>query len=262
MSFFSSKTIWVTGASSGIGEALVKAFSKAGAELIISSRRIQELERVRSECHHPKKIAILPLDLEKNHDAENWVEDAWTRFGKIDILINNAGLGQFGTVMKTNISVERKLFEINFFGAVSITKAILPKMLDHGAGKIVSTISIASKFGQSNLAAYSASKAALLLYFESLKEELIDTPINIQVINPGFINTNVMVNSLDANGLPLNKSSRAQEKGMPTDKFANRFLKAVSGNKYHTYIGRKELMAIPFHFLAPGLFYKLLRKSK
>lgn len=262
MSFFLSKTIWVTGASSGIGEALVKAFSKEGANLVISARRTEELERVKQGSANPERISILPIDLELNDHADDWVKEAWSRFNGIDILVNNGGIGQYGSVVETKIEVERKVFETNYFGTIALTKAILPRMLEARSGKIIATASIAGKFGQRNLAAYSASKAALILYYESLKEELIDTPVKVQVISPGFINTQVTVNSLNVDGKPLNKNSPAQENGMHAANFAKQFLKSIQKSRFHVYIGNKELLAVPLHGLVPNLFYKLLRRSK
>ena len=118
--------------------------------------------------------------------------------------------------------------------------------------------SIAGKFGQRKLAAYSASKAALIVYFESLKEELKKTGIKVQVISPGFINTEVTLNSLDAQGNPLQRNSKAQENGMPADLFAQKLIGALESDRFHRYIGRKELLAVPLHALSPRLFYKLL----
>lgn len=261
MSAFQSKNIWITGASSGIGEALVKAFSKAGANLIISARRENELKRVKLDSAYPDKIKILPLDLEQNAEAETWVKEAWNQFDGIDILINNGGIGQYGSVIDTKPGVERRIFEVNYFGTTALTKAILPFMMEQGSGKIMAIASIAGKFGQRNLAAYSASKAAVLLYFESLKEELAKTPLQVQVVSPGFINTNVTINSLNAEGQALQKNSPAQENGMPADIFAKKLLKAAKGNRFHSYIGNKELMAVPLHSVAPRLFYSLLRRS-
>lgn len=260
MSAFNSKIIWITGASSGIGEALVKSFAEAGANLIISSRRKHELERVKQESAHPEKIEILPLDLEESGKAEDWVKEAWQKFGGIDILINNGGIGQFGSVIDTKSAVERKIFEINYFGTIALTKAVLPMMINQGKGRIIAIASIAAKFGQPNLAAYSASKAALLLYFESLKEELHGTPLVVQVVSPGFINTQVTMNSLNAEGHALRKNSPAQENGMPADAFAKKLLNVAQSNRFHSYIGNKELLAVPLHTLWPKLFYKLLRK--
>ncbi|WP_417601706.1 SDR family NAD(P)-dependent oxidoreductase [Owenweeksia hongkongensis] len=260
MSYFHGKTIWVTGASSGIGEATAKALSSKGCQLILSARRASELERVKSECSNPDSIQILPLDLLNNKEAQQWVDTAWKTFGGVDILINNGGIGQFGSVIETSDEVERKVFETNYFGHVAITKAILPKMLEAKKGQILTISSIAGKFGQANLAAYSASKAAVNLYYESLKEELHKTPIKIQVVSPGFIKTNVTINSLKPDGSKMEKNSPAQENGMPTDVFAKKLLTVLTKDSFHSYIGNKELLAVPLHTFVPGLLYKMLRK--
>ena len=141
--------------------------------------------------------------------------------GSIDLLISNAGIGQSGTVLETTNEVERKIFEVNYHGHVALAKSLLPHLIEN-AGHIVAIGSIAGKFGQRKLAAYSASKAALIVYFESLKEELKKTGIKVQVISPGFINTEVTLNSLDAQGNPLQRNSKAQENGMPADLFAQK----------------------------------------
>lgn len=260
MSFYQGKTIWITGASSGIGEATAKLLSSQGANLILSARRSAELERVKAESAHPDKIQILPLDLENHHLAGSWADEAWKMFDGVDILINNGGIGQFGPSLETKNEVERKIFEINYFGNVALSKAILPKMLKAGKGKVLTIGSIAGKFGQANLAAYSASKAAVILYYESLKEEMIKTPVDIQVVSPGFIQTSVTLNSLDPSGEKLNKNSPAQENGMPAGSFAKKLLKVMQKNKFHSYIGGKELLAVPMHTFTPGILYKMLRK--
>ncbi len=260
MSYFSGKTIWITGASSGIGEATAKALSAAGANLILSARRKNELARVQAACQHPEKVKTFVLDLEQHHFAADWVNEAWPMFKGIDILINNGGIGQFSLALETKNEVEQKIMDINFFGNIKLAKALATKMMEQGAGQILSIGSIAANFGQANLAAYSASKAALKLYYESLHQELKNTPVLIQVISPGFINTNVTLNSLKADGTKVNKNSSAQENGMPADVFAKKLLKALQGKKFHTYIGNKELLAVPLHGVLPGLFYKMLSK--
>lgn len=260
MTYFSGKTIWITGASSGIGEATAKLLSATGANLILSARRTNELERVKQACPHHENIKLVTLDLEQHQQAANWVNEAWPLFDGVDILINNGGIGQFSLALETKDEVEQKIMDINFFGNIKLAKALLPKMQVQTSGQILSIGSIAANFGQANLAAYSASKAALKLYYESLKEELLQTPIIIQVVSPGFINTNVTLNSLKADGSKMNKNSPAQEKGMPADAFAKKLLKALESKKFHTYIGNKELLAVPLHGVLPDLFYKLIRK--
>lgn len=261
MAYFKNKVIWITGASSGIGEALAKELSSSDTQLILSARRAGELERVKQECSYPENIVLLPLDLEQHQKADTWVEEAYRHFGKVDILVNNGGIGQFGTSLDTKNEVEHKIFDINYFGNVALTKALLPKMIETKCGQIVVISSIAGKFGQAKLAAYSASKAAVTLYYESLKEELIKNPIKIQVVSPGFINTNVTINSLKPDGSKMDKNSSAQENGMPSSKFVKKLRKVMAGKKFHTYIGGKELLAVPLHGLLPSLFYKLLRNN-
>ncbi len=261
MGYFSEKTIWITGASSGIGEALAKELSKDGAKLILSARRENELVRVQQACAHPEKVKILPLDLEQHEQADDWVKKAWGLFGGIDGLVNNGGVGQFGDSLETDDHVERKLFEVNYFGNVALTKRLLPKMLEAQKGQIMAISSIAGKFGQAKLAAYSASKGALTLYYESLKEELYHTPVKIQVVSPGFIQTSVTLNSLKPDGSKMNKNSPAQENGMPARVFAKKLKKVMQGSKFHRYIGRKELLAVPIHTVWPSAFYKLIRKN-
>lgn len=258
MGNYSAKKIWITGASSGIGKATAQALSAEGADIVISSRRSEVLEEVKKSCAHPEKVHILPIDLEQSSQSEEWLASALKLLGKLDILIANAGIGQFGTALETTEEVERKIFEINYHGHINLTKTVLHHFLLKGHGHVLAIASIAGKFGQKKLAAYSASKAALIIYYESLKEELKDSLVKIQVVSPGFINTDVTLNSLDPGGKKLNKNSPAQENGMPAPVFAKKLLKAMNSNRFHSYIGKKELIAVPLHAISPTLFYKLL----
>lgn len=260
MSFYTNKKVWITGASSGIGAATAKLLSEQGTELLLSARRTDALEEVRQACAKPDKVHILQTDIEQaEKQAPVWVAKAKELLeGSIDYFIANAGIGQSALAMETENAVERKLFEINYHGHLALSKAMLRLFLQQGHGQITAIGSIAGKFGQRKLAAYSASKAALIVYYESLRQEHKNDPVCLQVISPGFINTDVTINSLDAQGNKLNKNSPAQEKGMPADVFARKMLKAMRSKKFHHYIGGKELLAVPLHSLAPGLFYRLL----
>lgn len=255
-----SKTVWITGASSGIGEASAKLFNAEGAYTILSSRNLEALRRVQSELKHPDKALLLPIDLERYELAEEWVSLAIKWRGSVDILLSNAGLGQFSRSLETSNAIERRIFDINYHGNVALSKALLPYFVEANKGQIIVIGSIAGKFGQAKLATYSASKAAVILYYESLRQELKDTEIKIQVVSPGFIQTSVTLNSLDKNGQPLNKNSQAQENGMPANVFAKKLMKAMQSNRFHIYIGGKELFAVPFHALLPKLFYSILNK--
>lgn len=258
MGYFANKKVWITGASSGIGKAAAQALNAAGAEVLISARRSDLLQAVKESCPHPTQVHILPVDLEHSSNAAEWLQEALQRMGGLDILLANAGIGQSGYALDTLEEVERKIFEINYHGHLGLTKTVLRYFLEQGNGQIVAIASIAGKFGQRKLAAYSASKAALLLYYESLWHELKKQAIKLQVVSPGFINTDVTLNSLDTKGERLNKNSKAQENGMPAEVFAKKLLKVMQGHRFHSYIGGKELLAVPLHAISPRLFYKLL----
>lgn len=259
MGYFTDKGIWITGASSGIGKATAIALNAAGARILISARREDVLQKLREDLAYPEKVFILPLDLEEAKDkAGDWLNKAVDMLGSLDILIANAGIGQSGYGLETKEEVERKIFEINYHGHLALSKAVLRHFVSQKRGQLMAIGSIAGKFGQKRLAAYSASKAALILYYESLHQELKKEPIKLQVVSPGFINTDVTLNSLDTDGKKLNKNSSAQENGMPTDVFARKLLKVMQGERFHSYIGGKELLAVPLHAISPSLFYKLL----
>ena len=255
-----NQVIWITGASSGIGEALTYAYAKRGAKLIISARRRAELERVKAACAGDHgNIYILPIDLEMHQQAPRWYEDAKHAFGTPDILINNGGIGHLGNALEMQEEVERKVLDINFWGQVGLSKAVLPDMMNRGSGKIVIISSLLGHYGSARLAAYAASKHALLGYFESLREEVRSSGVKFLLVSPGFVNTNVTLNSLTESGELYNQNSIAQEQGMRPEHFAEKLIKKINSNAQYAYIGGKEMLAIPLKRFAPRLFYKLYR---
>ncbi len=256
-----NKVVWITGASSGIGETLAKTLNENGAKVILSARRPSELERVQSECLNPDHTAILPLDLAEHEQASSWAQEAISKFGHVDILVSNGGVGQFGSVLENKWEVEKRLIDVNLLGTMAIVRSVLPHMVERKSGRIIGVASIAGKFGQRKLAAYSASKAGVILWLESLREEVFQDGIIVQAVSPGFINTQVTLNGLRPDGTPINKNSPAQENGMPTEVFAKKMMKVMGSRRFHHYIGRKELLAITVHTFARGLLYKLLRRS-
>lgn len=256
-----NKVVWITGASSGIGEGLCYAFAKEQCKLVISARRESELQRVKEKTGLSNdNILLLPLDLEHHHDAKKWVEQVIQKFGRIDVLLNNGGLSQKGTAMLTTTEVERKIMEINYFGNIALTKAVIPVMQKQHSGSIVVTTSILGKFGLPFHTTYAASKHALYGYYDSLRMELKPLNIKVMLVAPGFINTKASVNSLNPDGSVSNEDSPAQINGMKTDVFARKLISALKRNKNHVYIGSKELLAIPFKTLLPNLFYTIMDK--
>lgn len=257
-----NKVVWITGASSGIGEALVYEYYKAGAKLIISSRNRDELFRVKGNCKNHIDVHVLSLDLENTDTLESKATEAIRIYGKIDLLINSGGISQRGLAMETTRETEERLMKVNFWGTVSLSKAVLPSMIQQGAGHIVCISSLVGKFGTPLRSAYAASKHALHGYFDSLRTELFDKNISITIACPGFIKTKVSINALTANGQPQGTMDDAQEHGMPAEQCAKEIVRAVNEKKEEVYIGGKEVKGVLFKRLFPLRFSRYLRKAK
>lgn len=257
-----NKVVWITGASSGIGEALVYAYSALGAKLIISSRNRDELFRVKSGCKNKINVHVLSLDLEQTDTLAGKAEEAVRIFGKVDLLINCAGLSQRSLALETDRTIEQRIMNINFWGTVALSKAIIPGMLVNGGGHVVCVSSLVGKFGTRYRSAYAASKHALHGYFDSLRAELYGKPVNITIVCPGFIKTNLSLNAVNAEGSPQGTMDDAQENGMPPEACAAQIVSAIKQNKEEVYIGGKEVKGIWFKRLFPSRFSKYMNTAK
>lgn len=256
-----NKTIWITGASSGIGEALAYECINAGAKIIISARRENELKRVADACKTaPENILILPLDLENTQNIEDKVNKVIQKFGRIDILVNNSGMGHRTKAVNTPTEIDRKIMEVNFFGTINLTKAVAKKMQQNKSGKIVVVTSIMGKYGLPLYSTYAASKFALYGYFESLRQEIYNDNVKVLIVSPGFINTDVSTKLLMENGKEYGIKSDSQNKGMSPVDCAKGILKAIKGNRDHKFIGGYEIFSVFVKQYFPRLFYKLMRK--
>ncbi len=261
MELLKNKIIWITGASSGIGEALTYACANEGAQLIISARREEELKRVAANCKADiKNIFILPLDLENTSAIEEKVNQVIQKFGRIDVLINNSGIGHRTKAVNTSTEIDRKIMEINFFGTVNLTKAVARQMQKQKSGKLAVVSSIMGKYGLPLYSTYSASKHALYGYFESLRQELHKDNIKVLIVAPGFINTDVSTKLLREDGSAYGVKSEAQEKGMSAQDCAKGIVKALKSNRNHKYVGKYEIFSVYVKQFLPRLFYKLMRK--
>ncbi len=257
-----AQTIWITGASSGIGEALTYAYHQLGAKIIISARNEVELLRVKSNCKQPNEVCILTVDLEDHASLSNKAIQAIKIFGRIDMLINSGGISQRSLAMQTALITEKRFLDINFWGTVILSKAVLPQMVTQNSGSIIAISSLVGKFGTKYRSAYSASKHALHGYFESLRVELDQTNIHVMLACPGFIKTNITINALKADGLAQGSMDDAQAKGMLSQDFAKQLIKDIKARKEEVYIGGSEVRGILIKRLFPKLFAKLIRKVK
>ncbi|KXH84330.1 SDR family oxidoreductase [Chryseobacterium kwangjuense] len=262
--YFDNKTVWITGASSGIGEALVNELAKkSSAKIILSSRNNEQLYTVAKKAGlNTDRFYVLPLDLEDYKKMPDIAAEAIEKFGKIDILINNAGLSQRSLAMDTDIEVDKRLMDIDFIGTVALTKAILPYMIRNGGGQIAVVTSLMGIFGGPMRSSYAAAKHALHGFFDSLRAELYTKQIKVTIICPGFIHTNISINAVTGNGSPQGTMDDATMKGMPPDVFAGKMLSAIAKKKNQVSIGGQEVMGTYLKRFFPGLLAKIVRKTK
>lgn len=258
----SKSVIWITGASSGIGEAVAKRFSKEGYQVIISARNETELNRVKSESSNPSEMMVLPLDLVEISSFDEKVKKAIGFFGRVDIILHNGGISQRSLIKETSLEVDRKLMEVNFFGTVALTKALLPHFISRKTGHFAVVSSLVGKFGSPYRSSYAASKHALHGFFDTLRAEHFQDNIFVTMICPGFIRTNVSINAITADGSTLGKMDEAQEKGMSPEDCAAEIFSAITRKKEEVNIGGKETLAIYVKRFFPGIFSKIIKKAK
>jgi short-subunit dehydrogenase len=262
-SFFRDKVIWITGASSGIGEALVYRFAGFGARLIISSNDARELDRVREACGaNTSKVKCVPFDLSDTSEISQLVDNQIKEFKRIDYLLNIGGISQRARIDETPMWLDRKIFEINYFGTIAITKAVLPHMIMNRSGHILATSSITGRFGFPLRAAYSASKQALHGFFETLYLENKNNNIKTSVIIPGRVRTKISFNALDSQGKEHGRMDDGQANGILPEKAANIIIRGILKNKKEILVGGTELTLLYIRRIFPWLFFRIADKIK
>lgn len=257
---FQDKIVWITGASSGIGEALAYAFHEEGARLILSARREDRLTEVKKKCH--ESDFVLPLDLANLEDLPEKAERAWQKFGRIDIMVHNGGISQRGLAVNTKIEVDQELMQTNYFGPVVLTKALLPKMLERKEGHLVVVSSVVGKFGTPMRSGYAASKHALQGFFDSLRAEVGRLGIDITLICPGFIHTNISIHALTADGTPQGTMDKTTLRGIAPERCARQILRAVARKKEEAYVGGVEKYMVYIKRFFPRLCSFLMARVR
>lgn len=262
-----NKVIWITGASSGIGEALAYDLAKKGAKLILSARRKEELERVKGNCFQKAQahIRILPLDLSEPSTLKLSAEAAVQIFGSVDILINNGGISQRALARETSLDVDRRIMEVDYFGTIALTKYLLPHFLRRKSGHIVTVSSVMGKIGTPYRSGYAAAKHALHGFFDSLRAELWKESKNIHVtlVCPGWIRTNITYHALTGSGERLNQMDPTTAKGLSPEEFASKMIKAIVRKREEVNIGgRKEVFAVWLKRHFPKMFSRVIRRAK
>ena len=262
MQSIEGRVIWITGASSGIGEALVYALVKKNCKLIISARNEVALQRVRDNCGQKEQIQILPLDLGDFKIMDQKVATALSFFNKIDILINNAGVSQRSLIVDTEFEVYKKLMDINYLGTIALTKALLPYFIKMNKGYFVTVTSLMGKFGSPYRSGYCGAKHALHGFFDVLRMEHEKDGVDVTLICPGFVQTNIAKNALTADGSQQRTDDIATHNGLPVAVFAKKMLRAIEQKKFEAYIGKGETKGIYLKRLFPKLLHRVVLRSQ
>ncbi|HEX8411030.1 MAG TPA: SDR family oxidoreductase [Thermoanaerobaculia bacterium] len=252
---FANKTVWITGASSGIGEALAVAWSREGARVILSARNAAELERVRRACTDPERHRVLPLDL----TDPAAIDAAARQAGEVDVLVHSGGVSQRSLAAETDLATDRAIMELNYFGTIALTKAVLPSMLARKSGHIVPISSVIGYVGIPTRSAYSASKHALHGFFEALRAETAKDGIRITMVVPGYVRTKVSENALRGDGSRHGKLDDTHAKAMLPERAAEKIVDAVAKGRAEVRVGGKEIWAVLLRRMLPGLTRRMLR---
>lgn len=247
MKYYQNKTIWITGASSGIGRAMAIEFSKHGAYLILTSRSLDKLKETQLSLSDPSKSEIVTLDLSDTKAIDQITAQVIAEH-QIDILINNAGISQRSLTMETDMIVYHKLMKVNFFGVIQMSKLVLPNMIEKGSGHVITITSVNGKLGSYMKSGYAASKHALHGFFDCLRAEIDGSGVDITLVTPGYVKTPISVNALTYDGSPQGVMDHNTDKGISVEVFAKKVIKQIAK--------RKPEIAIAGNIESLGLFMK------
>ena len=258
---FRDKTVWITGASSGIGAALARLFAEEGARVIISSHEEEELEGVRKQLERISgNIHSLVFNLAYPGEVKAAADKVLREFGRVDVLMNNGGISTRAVAVDTPVEVDRKVMEIDYFSGVILTKALLPLMIENGYGHIGVTSTIAGKFGFPLRTAYSAAKHALFGFYKSLWAENKNKGIRVTIFSPGRVRTHISFHALVEDGKEFGKMARGQAKGISPEKCARKMIRAMKRNRKDVLVGGIELLMVWVHKFCKPLYYRLVDK--
>ncbi|QYY80577.1 MULTISPECIES: SDR family NAD(P)-dependent oxidoreductase [Pseudomonas] len=258
---FTDEVVWITGASSGIGEGLAAAFLRDGAWVILSGRRVSELDRVAALA--PDRTLVLPFDTTDYAALPELVERAWNWRGRVDRLINNAGISQRSLALDTDLAVYRQLMEVNYVAPVALTRQLLPLMVEQRSGQIAVVSSVAGKVGAPLRSGYCGAKHAVVGYFDALRAEVEEAyGIRVSVILPGSVRTSIAINSLEGNGASRGRSDDNIEHGMAVETVAELILNGLKNNSREIVVAEGiEAMALRLRTQDPEQLFTLTARE-
>lgn len=262
MKDFNNKTVWITGASGGIGKELAIQLAKAGAKIVLTARSVDKLNTVKDSLQGDGHL-VYPMDLLKAEAIPNAVQEVLTKVGSIDVLVNNAGVSQRSLAKDTTIEVDRRIMELDYFSIVSLTKSLLPHMIERQQGLIVSISSVAGKIGTPMRTAYCAAKHALIGFMDGLRAEVHADNIKVMIVAPGSVQTDISMNALEGDGKKHNVTDPLIAKGIPVEECVRTIIKGIKNETPELLIAKgKEKMAVYVRRFYPTLLFNMMTKMQ
>ncbi|MGL4667194.1 MAG: SDR family NAD(P)-dependent oxidoreductase, partial [Saezia sp.] len=238
MQNFKDKVVWITGASSGYGEAVAKAFSRAGAKLVLSARRQEKLDKLAKELGN---ALVVPLDLSQFDSFSGCVIEAVSAFGHIDIVMHNGAIAQNAAVMETSLAVERQIMDVDYFSYTELTRQLLPHMLERKSGQIVVVSGLLAHLALPRRSSYAAAKAALIAYFDCLRVELLGKNIDVTILIPGAMQTGLAGKAIKADGkADASTPAFISPAGIALEDVAKLTLNMIAGKRTQAYVGLED----------------------
>jgi len=259
MKTFENRVVWITGASSGIGAALARAFAADGATCVLSARSADGLEETRRTCADPGRHVVLPMDVTDLESHEALVRRVYEEVGEVDVLVLGAGVGQRASVDDTSMEVLRRILEVNFFSAASHARLVARRMAERGSGQVVPVSSVSGRVAVPWRSGYCASKHAMHGWFESLRHEVAPHGVRVTILCPGYVLTSISKNALRADGSPHGVTDATHIRGLDADVFARRALRVIRRGRAEAHIGAPEKWGIQLFRFAPSLFRRVAR---
>ncbi|XP_051877330.1 dehydrogenase/reductase SDR family member 7B isoform X2 [Pristis pectinata] len=264
--YIQDAVVVITGASSGLGKDCARVFHAAGAKLVLCGRDKQKLDELTKEltgmANGKRKTYpphVVTFDLTDVDSVSSSAEEILNCYGQVDVLINNAGISYRGNILETTVSVDKNVMNINYFGPVALTKAILPSMVQRRRGHIVVISSVQGKIAIPFRSAYAASKHATQAFFDCLRAEVEQYQVQVSVISPGYIHTNLSLNALTGNGSKYGVMDKSTAEGYKPRVVAEAVLTAVCRKKKDVLMaGLLPTIAIYLRTLVPSLFFPIM----
>lgn len=252
-----AKVVWITGASSGIGEALAVALLEQGAAVILSGRRVEALAGLAERA--PGRTLVLPFESTDYARLPALVEQAWAWHGRIDLLVNNAGISQRSLALDTGLEVYRQLIEVDYLAPVALTQALLPRLVAQGGGQLAVVSSVAGKVGTALRTGYCGAKHAVVGYFEALRAEVEAAyGIGVSVILPGSVRTAIALNALEGDGSARGRSDTNIDNGIDPAVAAQTILAGLAARQHDIVVAEGvEKLALQLRQADPEKLFAL-----